>query len=199
MAQAREKRKEALGSSLTSELVESPRPLGPQRQESLHPGLHPSVTNVPVTPGIHIETYASGNGSEDTNSYFFSDIKSFREQMAGAPDEATGGAVSDREILRRMSVSAAQSQDSSDLADPRLAHPGLSLSGNVISVNFCIPHSLVYRRNADWVSSRISLRKAILATCTNVSCRSSSSGAVLPHSSIPLHIYHPIRRRGTIH
>ena len=40
-------------------VAESPRPLLPDGQELIHPGLHPSLTKVPVTPISHLGEYDS--------------------------------------------------------------------------------------------------------------------------------------------
>jgi trehalose 6-phosphate synthase/phosphatase len=46
-----------------------------------------------------------------------------------------------------------QRKDSLVEVDPRAANPSLGLTGGVISATFCIPHSLQYRKGADWVSN----------------------------------------------
>lgn len=141
-----------------AEFAESPRPLGPQRQESLHPGLHPSLTNVPVTPGISLGAYAS-DGSGESPSYFTHNINQLRETMAQSPSDAASGAKSNQEILRRMSLTGGpKRRDSLNEIDPRAANPSLGLSGGVISATFCIPHSLQYRKGADWVGTHFFLR-----------------------------------------
>jgi trehalose 6-phosphate synthase/phosphatase len=135
----------------TGDLVESPRPLGPQRNESVHPGLHPSVTEVPVTPGIHLGEYNSGSNSQ--SSYFSDVLGRQNDQMAQSPSEAASGAQSGGDLLRRISLKGhAQKQESLNEVDPKAANPALSLSGSVISATFCIPHSVEHRQGADWVS-----------------------------------------------
>ncbi|KAL5323069.1 hypothetical protein ACEPPN_007597 [Leptodophora sp. 'Broadleaf-Isolate-01'] len=134
------------------QLAESPRPLLPGRQESIHPGLRPSLINVPVTPGIHLGEYNSEPRGSDEPSYFVHDIHKLRETMAQSPSDAAAGATSNHEILRRMSLNAGQQRrDSLADIDPRAANPSLNLSGGVISATFCIPHSLKYRKGADWI------------------------------------------------
>jgi trehalose 6-phosphate synthase/phosphatase len=136
-----------------AEFAESPRPLDPHRQESVHPGLRPSLTKVPVTPGIHPGEYTPGK-SGDSPSYFSHDISKVRETMAQSPSDAASGAKSNQEILRRMSLAGGlKRQDSLNEIDPRAANPSLGLSGGVISATFCIPHSLQYRKGADWVGT----------------------------------------------
>lgn len=131
-------------------LAESPRPLLPDRQESIHPGLRPSLTSVPVTPGIHLGEYHSEH-STDAPSYFRHDIHKLRETMAQSPAAAAEGAKSNSDVLRRMSLTAGK--DAVLEVDPRTANPALGLSGGVISATFCIPNSLKYRKGQDWVSS----------------------------------------------
>ena len=133
-----------------ADFVESPRPLLGRNQESVHPGLRPSLTNVPVTPGIDLGAYIPAGGGSG-GSYF---PKEDSEIMgAQSPIEAASGARSNQEILRRMSMGhpAMQRRDSLFETDPRAANPSLSLTGGVISATFCIPHSLKYRKGQDWV------------------------------------------------
>lgn len=127
--------------------VESPQPI-----ESVHPGLHPSITNIPVTPGINLSTYASDSNGAVAQSYFAHDVQKLRGQLAQSPSEAAEGAKSGHDILRRMSLSSHQRHVSLIDVDPRAANPSLSLSGSVISATFCIPYSLQYRKGRDWVS-----------------------------------------------
>lgn len=35
---------------------------------------------------------------------------------------------------------------------PDILHPGTNVSGRIISVVFCVPHKIHYRKNAEWVS-----------------------------------------------
>jgi trehalose 6-phosphate synthase/phosphatase len=136
-----------------AELAESPAPLRPDSQDSVHPGLRPSLTKIPVTPGIGLGEYDSGSSSSDP-SYFSHDISKLRNSMAQSPSDAASGARSHHDILRRMSLtSGRQREDSLADVDPRAANPSLGLSGSVISATFCIPHSLQYRKGADWVSN----------------------------------------------
>lgn len=134
-----------------AELAESPRPLLPDRQESIHPGLRPSLTSIPVTPGMHL---GEEPNREDTDpSYFTHELGGMGDRMAQSPVEAASGAISNHEILRRMSLSGSGHHHKASLADidPRAANPALGLSGGVISATFCIPHSLSYRKGQDWV------------------------------------------------
>lgn len=149
-------------------LVESPRPLLPGRQESVHPGLRPSLTNIPVTPGITLGEYDSEQDTED--SYFVADIKEPRETMAQSPSDAAAGATSNADILRRMSLSSADHKTGVPAVelDPRAANPTLGLSGGIISATFCIPHSLKLRKGADWVRQCATVE----SSCSNCSAES---------------------------
>jgi trehalose 6-phosphate synthase/phosphatase len=132
--------------------AQSPPPLSPDRQESVHPGLRPSLVNVPVTPGIHLGEYEKNSSKPSTTSYFAHDLSKLREGMAQSPTEAASGAKSNRDILRRMSLTGGiKRRETLTNVDPLAANPSLSLSGGVISTTFCIPHSLQLRKGAAWV------------------------------------------------
>jgi hypothetical protein len=138
------------------ELVQSPRPLLPESQDSIHPGLRPSLTNIPVTPGIGLGEYDSTQ-STGTSSYFTTDLKKLRDNMettaAQSPSDAAAGATTNADILRRMSLTAPDLIGSAPVVevDPRAGNPALGLSGGIISATFCIPHSLKLRKGSDWV------------------------------------------------
>lgn len=68
-----------------------------------------------------------------------------------SPAEAASGAASGPELLRRLSLVGATSPDSPVVTDPRSAHPGLHLSGRIISAAFCIPYRLSFSPESDWV------------------------------------------------
>lgn len=152
-------------------LVESPQPLDPQRQESVgsqggsstdsnnpvHPALRPNITNVPVTPGINLSTYKPHIPIRNPSNYFSSNLNTLPEDMPGSaadsPSQALNGANSGHEILRRMSLAGSTDRrDSIASIDALAANPELALSGSVISATFCLPHSIRYRKGADWVS-----------------------------------------------
>ena len=142
------------------QLAESPAPLAPEPEreawdDSGHPGLRPSLVNIPVTPGIHLGAYetsdSSAGGGRPTTSYFH-DISKLREAMAQSPTEAASGAKSNHDILRRMSLTGSkQLREFLSEIDPRAANSALGLSGGMISATFCIPHSLQYRKGQGWV------------------------------------------------
>lgn len=146
-------------------LNQSPRPLAPQRQDSalstgstgsnpIHPALRPNVTNVPVTPGIHLTTYnPRGTLNRNPSHYFSANLNTLMEAVpdsaADSPSEALAGAGSGHELLRRMSLTT-ERRDSVASVDALATNPELALSGSVISATFCLPHSLKHRKGADW-------------------------------------------------
>jgi trehalose 6-phosphate synthase/phosphatase len=54
------------------------------------------------------------------------------------------------DLLRRLSLTGPTSPMSPGI-DPREEHPGLRLSGRVISAAFCIPYKLYFKAGSDWV------------------------------------------------
>jgi trehalose 6-phosphate synthase/phosphatase len=121
-----------------------PEPMSSTRfepQESDHPALHPSITNVPVTPGVHLtgasayidpnttdsEDKATPGASGNANSYFADKqpaVKGATQNEAGKPDLAD--------------------------VDPRAAYPELNLSGRLISATFAVPYNIGYSKGNDW-------------------------------------------------
>jgi trehalose 6-phosphate synthase/phosphatase len=137
--------------------TQSPRTSVPARQDSGNPILQPSAANVPVTPGIGLGEYTSSPES-DTNrptpTYFSGDRVPAGDNKAGSISDDAPRWESNRDILRRISLSGApKRQDSLDELDPRAANPSLGLSGGIISATFCIPHSLQYTKSSGWVRS----------------------------------------------
>ncbi|KAI0475345.1 glycosyltransferase family 20-domain-containing protein [Xylariaceae sp. FL0804] len=155
-----------------SSLGERPEPdskAAVESQEDLPPHERTAVTNVPVTPGIHLSTYrAARPASKDGEgpSYFtkspghrdrtFSDAtergrpspNEVYSQAPSSPEVLTKGAMSSKEVLRRMSLSSRGRRES--ITDIQAAAPDLALSGNIISANFTTPHAFTYRRNGQW-------------------------------------------------
>lgn len=68
------------------------------------------------------------------------------------PAAAASGAKSGEELLRRLSLVDATPPTVPE-SIPQQAHPGLHLTGRVISATFCIPYKLGFRPNSDnpWV------------------------------------------------
>jgi trehalose 6-phosphate synthase/phosphatase len=136
--------------------------MGPQ---DTHLAPDPCITTVPVTPGTSIDggsSYAQSSPQRshdeeilhwNANSYSapsHSDLQS----TPSSPAEVVKGAKTGPELLRRLSLIDAVKPEEV-VTDPRAAHPGLHLSGNVISANFTIPYNVGMRFGADWVCYRI--------------------------------------------
>ena len=70
----------------------------------------------------------------------------------GTPAAAVNGAKSGAELLRRLSLVDARPPVAPETI-PQQAHPGLHLTGRVISATFCIPYKLGFRANSEepWV------------------------------------------------
>lgn len=138
---------------------------------SLPGHLKPSITEVPVTPGIGLQTYKSENddtpaGARPDPEYFSK--KDVDHALAASPEpvdkeqsaqaQIEAGADAGKDFLNRLRRTAMGSRQDS-LSEIRAKYPSLSLSGNIISATFTVPHGLRYRKGADWVSSRsLSLR-----------------------------------------
>ncbi|KAK3314186.1 glycosyltransferase family 20 protein [Apodospora peruviana] len=141
------------------------RPMVPERTESsLPPHFRESVINVPVTPGIGLQTYDSeqestptpGAGRRTDSPGYFSK-RDVDHALAASPapvnkgqsaqGQIEAGADAGKDFLKRLSR-AAMGKDS--LAELRAKNPNLELSGNIISATFTIPHGIRYRKGADW-------------------------------------------------
>ncbi|KAJ9480551.1 hypothetical protein VN97_g13004 [Penicillium thymicola] len=64
------------------------------------------------------------------------------------PVQTAGRASSGVDLLRRLSLTS--DSPMSPETDPRTQHPGLHLSGRLISAAFCIPYKLSFRSGSDW-------------------------------------------------
>lgn len=140
--------------------AQSSRPALDGRTESSLPAhFRSSVTSVPVTPGINPDTYRQtsedngDNGGQGAHSpNYFSRVGGTVDPVTGAPltSSEAAGAITGDDIASRLSLAALERKES--LSEMQSAYPGLSLSGNIISATFNIPHSLRYHKGADWVS-----------------------------------------------
>ncbi|GES65564.1 trehalose-phosphatase [Aspergillus terreus] len=63
------------------------------------------------------------------------------------PAQAAQNAKSGMELLRRLSL---QGTPTVLEMDPKEQHPGLNLTGRIISAAFCIPYKVYYRSGGDW-------------------------------------------------
>lgn len=132
-------------------------------ESSLPPHFRPSVIDVPVTPGITRETYEP-QGSDGQEANYFSH-KTSDHALAASPlpissaafapgdfdAQLTAGANSSTDFLKRV-TDAVMGGRRDSLSEIRKETPDLSLSGNIISATFNIPHSLKYHKGSDWVS-----------------------------------------------
>jgi hypothetical protein len=111
-----------------------------------------------VTPGINPGTYRPTPGADTQGAgsagYFDRELGAVQEEeediTALTPSQIAAGAKTTNNLLERMSLAAMGRRQS--LSEIRAAHPDLSLSGNIISATFNIPHLLGYNKGADWVS-----------------------------------------------
>ncbi|KAK4221456.1 putative glycosyltransferase [Podospora fimiseda] len=131
----------------------------PERSDSfLPPHLRASASNVPVTPDISQDTYKSDpEGGPD--GYFSRKVIDHAIASSPAPDSTLKqgqsfetkiavGAQEGKDWLKRLEMAAMGRRES--MSEIRAISPDLSLSGNIISATFNIPHSLKYRKGADW-------------------------------------------------
>lgn len=70
--------------------------------------------------------------------------------VTSMPSESRRKSSSGQELLRRLSLTGEASPVSPEV-DPRTQHPGLQLSGRLISAAFCIPYKLYLQSGSDWV------------------------------------------------
>ncbi|KAK3346378.1 glycosyltransferase family 20-domain-containing protein [Lasiosphaeria hispida] len=150
-----------------SRATSTARPSIPIRQETaVPPHVRPSITEVPVTPGITREAYdlePSEQGAGQAGGFSYFSQKDVDHAIAASPGAVTpdltegadfeaqvaAGANESKEFLRRLSIAVMGGRRQS-LSEFRKASPDLALSGNIISATFNIPHSLKYRKGADW-------------------------------------------------
>lgn len=137
-------------------------------ESSVPPPFRPSNYEVPVTPGITREAYDSDEtatpipGQTEEGGYF--SRKDIDHALAASPGpvgvgigaadfqaKIIEGAEGSKDFLRRLSFAVMGGRRDS-ISEIRKSSPDLSLTGNIISATFNIPHSLKYRKGADWVS-----------------------------------------------
>lgn len=123
---------------------------------NLPPHQRDTITRVPVTPEFE-------NGEEDDDPGRFGDSKPTNplnlrsgSLSSGPVSAATVNTLkqsqSGIDLLRKaVENNADMATRRESLSDIRENNPDLALSGNIISATFNIPHSLDYRKGADWV------------------------------------------------
>lgn len=118
-----------------------------------------------VGPGLKAlknEAYTEATNATPSLEGMSSEAPSYFDNLPGAdavtadpsetkpqPVQTAGRASSGTDLLRRLSLKS--DSPMSPEADPRVQHPGLRLSGRVISAAFCIPYKLNFRSGSDWV------------------------------------------------
>jgi trehalose 6-phosphate synthase/phosphatase len=108
-------------------------------------------------------TKATPSLAADKNHQTDSDAPSYFASIPGVNTGGLGSSDGDRDspsgrrrmssgkdLLRRLSLTGGASPMSPS-GDPRAQHPGLKLSGRLISVAFCIPFKLYHQAGSDWV------------------------------------------------
>lgn len=81
-------------------------------------------------------------------------------------------------LLRRLSLINTRSEGSVPHTGPDILHPGNKVSGRVISVVFCIPHTVQHSKNGQWVGlDLLGLQRSLTA------CRLCSHDGEHPLSS----------------
>ncbi|KAI9837762.1 MAG: hypothetical protein M1819_006696 [Sarea resinae] len=122
----------------------------------------PSKADGVVTPGVAtsgLSSYVQTPHGQSPNAPTTSDVTSGAPGFSGSyfppsarPDSAGNaalGAQTHKDVLRRLSLIDAGKPETPEL-DPRDAHPGLTLSGRIISAAFCIPYNVGFRSGVDW-------------------------------------------------
>lgn len=151
------------------------RPSAARQDTFENPALSKENTSIPVTPTVSNDNDVSvppstgahgitrnppqhvleaigavGKGPEDLHSARENGTSTGRRPSS--PREAASGARNGEELLRRLSLNGPpRPAPEVDSVDPRSAHPGLSLSGNVISAAFCVPYKIGYTTSGEWV------------------------------------------------
>lgn len=75
-------------------------------------------------------------------------------EVTSMPSDTGRQPSSGQDLLRRLSLTEEASPMSPGV-DPRAQHPGLKLSGRLISAAFCIPYKLYFQSESDWVCDSI--------------------------------------------
>ena len=147
----------------TFDCLPMPSPSTIHPREDVHPALSPSITTVPVTPGVDLTEGSSyfhnpepidqqsGQFHWNSNSSFAPNADTIPPD---SPTRVAKGARSSGELLRRLSLIDSDRSLTPQI-DPRAAYPTLNLSGNIISATFCMPHTLGFKSGQAWVSTYV--------------------------------------------
>lgn len=107
-----------------------------------------------ATPSLNTDKQNPVTG--DNASSYFANIPGTKAEGLDASDlppnpEQTGDREnSGQDILRRLSL-VGESSPVLPEVDPKTQHPGLKLSGRLISAAFCIPYKLHFKADSEWV------------------------------------------------
>lgn len=113
-----------------------------------------------VGPGLKAlknEAYTKATSATPSLEKMSNEAPSYFDNLPGTKAATTdpsetkpaGRASSGVDLLRRLSLTS--DSPMSPETDPRTQHPGLHLSGRLISAAFCIPYKLNFRSGSDWV------------------------------------------------
>lgn len=151
-----------------------------RRSAHIHPALHPSVTGVPVTPGVSLagrsnyiapEHLVDGaNDSQDreakngglengtaagsqTNADSYFGAKEGANERGQSIAHGPVGQKDQRQGSSGVNGDARQRHADAAVSDPRAAYPDLNLNGSVISATTYVPYDLGYAQGQEWVRS----------------------------------------------
>lgn len=141
-------------------------PSSPSEQRAnshVHPALHPSVTNVPVTPGVSLTGKSNYLEPDDVENLpqppSRADNASSNETKPGGAGSKTSyftaepDPISEKDLPKNTGTEHdVDKSNQKTNYDPRAAHPGLNLSGGIISATMCLPYDLGYSGGNDWVA-----------------------------------------------
>ncbi|KAH8688850.1 putative alpha,alpha-trehalose-phosphate synthase subunit Tps2 [Talaromyces proteolyticus] len=113
-----------------------------------------------VTPAV----VADGNSHKtddkvNSSASYFSDVpgtagktkKDAYVKSPASPADAVSGASSGTELLRRLSlIGGAHLTPATPVTDAMADHPGLQLTGRIISATFCIPYKVAHQSDGNW-------------------------------------------------
>ncbi|KAJ5738284.1 Trehalose-phosphatase [Penicillium malachiteum] len=118
--------------------------------KALREGAYTNAAN--ATPSLDTDKQHPVD-SDAPPSYFASISGASTEGLdpsdVSAPEDSQRRNSSGQDLLRRLSLVGQSSPVLPDV-DPRVQHPGLKLSGRVISAAFCIPYKLHHKADSDW-------------------------------------------------
>lgn len=117
----------------------------------------PSVASAESPAGPESNVDATKN--DDSGVSYFAQVPGTATAIKDAyvkppmsPVDAASGATSGSELLRRLSLTGgAHLTPATPVIDPRKDHPGLQLTGRIISASLCIPYKAALQAGSDWV------------------------------------------------